>query len=128
MRKIIFCLIAAFLFTGCAGWDLKPADEALIKSASRTLGFKVAQNNPTHKDAILAFCDGILVADDPTDLFMRGINLMLTKFPMFDDPLMRANVQDILALIKLDPRLGSELDIERLKMAVAAFKEGVELA
>jgi hypothetical protein len=123
-------LILAFLFlAGCSGWQLNNAENVALKAAARTAGYKISQNNPEFSALALPYAKGMLAAKDNAELtdVLWPVAVKFIEEKTGADPLLAASVADVLSLIDVDAA-APEIKAENIRIALAAFVDGVELA
>ena len=123
--KYALILILAITLCGCASIEInKEAEDVLIKSAARTLGYKTAQKFPDEKTVAIAFIDVLLVTEDEglDPIIDQGLKYLVMRYAK--DPLLQANLMDLKGMVKIET---GEYDIGKVRMAAAAFREGLEL-
>jgi PBP1b-binding outer membrane lipoprotein LpoB len=124
--SILSVLFAVMFITGCAGIQLTGAENVALKSAARIAGYKIAQNNPVLAAQALPYAKTLLASDSTqlaNILWPAAVTLLLEKT---NDPLLVATIDDVLILIEanLPPQ---EIKADNIKIALAAFVEGIEL-
>ena len=128
--KIYFLVILTVMFlAGCSGLQLTNAENVALKVAARTAGYKIAHNNPELAALALPYAKGILATKDNTELIdnIWPAAVKLVTEQTGADPLIAASVADVLSLIEVDAAT-PEIQAENIRIALAAFVEGVELA
>ena len=120
---IFLCYIPVFIAFACSMPQIDISDdsqEVLIRATARTAGYRFALNNPDQAELAKSHCDNILVAADPQAIVTEALTHL-------NDPILAATVSDLILLIKIKNST-DVYDREKLLVAVAAFKEGVEMA
>ena len=127
---IILATLTVFtlpLFQSCAFVKLNPTQKVITKISARRIGLAFAEKYPEYRDEAVKVCDRIVnSSDDPNDLIREAINNLLKAIE--DDPLLQADVRDVLALIDFTiPKDDSYIEhIAELRAIVRAFRHGVE--
>jgi len=123
--KNILILLLAIVICGCGAIQISPeAETVLIKSAARTLGYKTAQEFPDEKVMAIAFIDVLIASEDATidAILDEGVRYLIKRYAK--EPLLRASLMDLKGMVKIET---GEYDIGKVKIAAAAFREGMEL-
>lgn len=127
--KIIAILIV-ILLAGCSMVEIKPASDLAEKIIARRLAYEFGKKNPEMIDHALAVCE-ILIADGAeksvqsvSGAYAIGLLVKYTS----EDPLLKADVEDLLSMIEIKTQAGSELDMVKLKNSALGFKQGLEMA
>jgi PBP1b-binding outer membrane lipoprotein LpoB len=127
--KYIVILLAIVLLAGCSGLQLTNVENVALKAAARTAGYKIAQNNPEMTALAVTYAKGILATKDNTELtavlWPSAVKLITEQTGA--DPLIAASVADVLSLIEVDAAT-PEIKAENIRIALAVFIEGAELA
>jgi len=127
MKKIIIYMSILLFCVGCAGINItSDSQTAVMKTTSRILGYTIAKEKPAIIDSANVFCTVILVTDNKVDLNKLidfGINYLIEQF--VDDQMIKASINDLAVMIKIDVSGTPEFDIKLIKPGVKAFQEGL---
>ena len=128
MKKIslISILLITMVIPGCkfAGLQITNNDVAdvAVKIAARRVGSLFAQQTPGSVDIAKAICDGLQQSEDGdlTPLIGQAADKI-------DDPLLRADIQDLMDLISIKVDGGEGTEIHFLRISIDAFRQGLDL-
>ena len=134
MKRILIAILAiVFLFgcVGCAGTEVKWDNEATIsviqKSATSTVGYLVAKNNPKYIPDLLEWYgvfNNLEEFGDIQQAYMGGIN-KLSKL-ISDDPYLQLQIKNVMMMLEISvegPTVPEDLD--KYKAVVDSFMLGV---
>ena len=135
MRKLLILVyISIFMFIiSCAGLGVKLSDnsnEVLQKSATSTVGYLIAKNNPKYIDDMVTWYNVFNNADtlgSVQESFQEGMGKLSQLIS--DDPYLQLQVKNLSGLIQIDyngPQLPEE--VEKYKDVVDSFMDGVMTA
>jgi len=133
LRKCMFMfLVVIFTLAGCAGSQIQidqDGQETIAKIAGRRAGSELAKEYPDVAEHVYAACQDIVSQDEP-DSISIAVN-RLTAIMMaeeIDDPLLAADISDILSMIKIEPGIEITLDQMAIIKAVAeGLASGIEI-
>ena len=131
----IICLSLMFAFTamiGCAGTEVQidqDGKEIIAKIAGRRAGSELAKEYPDIADHVYAASQDIVSQDVP-DFINIGVNRLsaILAAEEIDDPLLIADISDILSMIKIEP--GIEITPDQMAIIKAACQgliSGIEI-
>lgn len=123
MRKTIGLGLLALFVVGCSGAGIIPdseRDELIIKIAGRRIGAEIAENHVKIAIEIKRVAGDALVEDDAV---VAIIELLVTSFS--DDPMLRADILDVLAFVPIDPAVEEYASIAML--VINSIADGIVL-
>jgi hypothetical protein len=121
--KTLIMLLCLALCIGCA--DIIKQDAAqtvLLGAASRTLGYKLTQNDPEFAAPAKVFINSLIVGNIDQALF-DAVKLFLTQ-KCSNDPLLAANLADLVKLVQVNGVYNTTF----IKIAATGMLEGITLA
>jgi hypothetical protein len=122
----IFFLIISFAVVGCTGTQIQidqDGKEVIAKIAGRRAGSELVKEYPDVAEHVNAACQDIVAQDEPD--FISIATNRLTAIIMaaeIDDPLLVADISDILSMIKIEP--GIEITPDQMAV-IKAVAEGL---
>lgn len=127
---ILLCLGLVFSLGSCSGIDVKMSDEVITVlqvSATSTVGYLIAKNNPTYVDEMLLWYNSFNTETELIDvqaMFKEGIAKL--SILISDDPYLQLQVQNAMTLLEISvngPQV--EEDLGKYKVVVDSFMSGV---
>lgn len=129
---LIFFVIGMFMMIGCTGAQVQidqDSQETVAKIAGRRAGNELAKEYPDIAEHIYAACQDIIAQDEPDFISIAANRLTaIILAAEIDDPLLVADINDILSMIKIDP--GIEITTDQMaviKAAAAGLISGIEI-
>lgn len=132
--SILFIIIAiiAMLTISCTTVPINVSEdsqETIAKIAGRRAGFELEKQDPEISHEVLALSKAILVDEEP-DIIRVVINrLVVILAAEIDDPLLAADLKDVIALVKIET--GIEITVEHMRVIQATAEgliSGIEIA
>lgn len=131
--SILFLLLTIMHFiSGCTTGQIQIDQESqttIAKITGRRAGYELENKYPEVSHEVLALSKAILLVEEP-DLVRIAINrIVIVLATEIDDPLLAADLQDIIVLIKIEA--GLEISDEHMQVIQAASKglvSGIEIA
>lgn len=132
MKKISAVLLVVVMFVfGCTGGNIQvtqESQEAIAKIMARRVGYELAKEYPEIAVQVSAVCQEIIAQEEP-DLVRIAINgLIVVLAAEIDDPLLAADIRDILKLIEIES--GIEITDEHMsivKNVAEALASGIDI-
>lgn len=130
MLKKMLIGIICLAFVACAGVGINLSDNTITilqQSATSTVGYLIAKNNPSHIDEITTwyqvFC-GISELSDAQEIFQDGISQLGEL--VSDDPYLQLQIKNVLSLLEINIE-GPQTIIElgKYRAVVDSFMAGV---
>jgi len=134
-RLFILPLLIVFLFVGCAGFQLTDNQEFAIGKLARIAGITLALEKPEEIDKALSYIkymEGLEDGNIKDAAMAAAIEYVYTKFGKTNKTVIL--VAEVVDLLKIAIPEGAiegispEFDMKLLNMALAGFKQGIELA
>lgn len=114
-----------FLMVGCAAGQVQidqDSQEVIAKITGRRAGFELVKSHPDIAKEVSVVCQEIISQSKP-DLVIVAVNSLIAILGAeIDDPLLVADIKDIVSLIKFE--YGLEISVEQLAV-VKAVAEGL---
>lgn len=123
-------ILSLFLVQACAWIEVNTeSSNAVAKISSRRLGFEIAKKYPEAVPELSAACQAILVEGNETDIIkalVRHVTDVLGSY--IDDPLLSADISDVLGLIKIKPGIPiTEAQIKLIQTVASGLVTGMEM-
>jgi hypothetical protein len=126
--KAVLIFIISLALISCIEFD-PGGQKALIKTAARIAGYKLAKDNPDFGKTVISPAKTLLVASNSAtpeqfvkELFPKAVNLLKKNI---EDPLILSSINDVLSLIRIDVEVPVQSD--QIQAALTGFIEGIEL-
>jgi hypothetical protein len=137
MKKIsVLFVIGLFFLVGCATdqgqpqIQIDPESQVIIaKIAGRRAGYELEKQYPEVSHEVLALSKAILIEKEPDIVRIVVDRLVVVLAAEIDDPLLAADLQDIVALIKIET--GVEITDKHMRLIQAAAEgliSGIKIA
>lgn len=137
MKKLsVLFVIGLFFLVGCAADQGQPqiqidpeSQVAIAKIAGRRAGYELERQYPEVSHEVLALSKAILIEKEPDIVRIVIDRLIVVLAAKIDDPLLAADLQDIVALIKIET--GIEIADEHMRLIQATAEglvSGIEIA
>ena len=128
--KRLFAILTAFVLFSCAAIGLQISDNAttvLQRSATSTVGYLIAKNNPGHVDGILLWHRAFQSMGDLGSVqiaFRDGMGRLASM--VSGDPYLQLQIQNAMSLLEISAEgPQADADIGKYKDVVDAFMAGV---
>lgn len=128
---LIVGLLIVGLFTGCISGQVQinqESQDAIAKITGRRVGYELAIQYPDVAKEVNVICQEI-VAQDELDFIKIAINrLSVALTAKINDPLLAADIQDILALVKIETDIEITGDqVQTIKAAAIELISGIKI-
>lgn len=125
-------VVAMFFVGGCASDSVQvgqESQEVVMKIASRRAGVALATYYPEKAKKVFVVCHAIMIEDSP-DLVMIATNSLSEVLTSgVADPILEADIRDILSLIKLESGLKpTEDQIRIIKIVAESLLTGIAMS
>lgn len=128
----VLLIIVMFFMIGCTTGQVQvdqDSQETIAKIAARRAGYELESHYPEISHEVLGLSKAILI-DEESDIVRIVVDrLAIVLAAEIDDPLLAADLQDIIALIKIDT--GLEITAEQMaviKAVATGLVSGIEIA
>ena len=127
----MFLLIISFALISCISTQVQidqGSQEVIAKITGRRVGYELAKKYPDVAREILALSKAIIVVNEP-DIITIIVNRVATILTCeIADPLLAADISDILSLIKIETDIGITTEQMAISKAVAeGLISGIEM-
>ncbi len=130
MKKLsVLFVVGLFFLVGCATdqgqpqIQIDPESQVIIaKIAGRRAGYELEKQYPEVSHEVLALSKAILIEEEPDIVRIVIDRLVIVLAAEIDDPLLAADLRDIVALIKIET--GIEIADEHMRL-IQATAEGL---
>jgi hypothetical protein len=124
-------LIISFAVVGCAGTEVQieqDGQEVIAKITGRRVGSEIAKKYPDIAREVLALSKAIIVADEADIIAIVVDRLAVVLSAEVSDPLLAADINDVLSLIKIETDVGITTEQMTIIKAVAeGLVSGIEI-
>lgn len=136
MKKKLAGIILAmimFLMTGCA--DIQEyiqidqeSQEVIARITGRRAGYELAKEYPIIAGQVNTVCTKIIATENPDIIAVATKQLVIVLTAEIDDPLLAADITDILTLIKIESGVEmTETQIAVIKAVAGGLSAGIEV-
>lgn len=120
-----------FLMVGCAAGQVQidqDSQEIIAKITGRRTGFEIVKSHPDIAKEMSIVCQEIISQSKP-DLVIVAVNSLIAILGAeIDDPLLAADITDILTLIKIESGVEiTEKQIAVIKTVAEGLSAGIEI-
>jgi len=123
MKICIMIIIAAMTLISCVPAQVNVdsnSQEVIARIAARHVGFELQKKYPDVAKEILMISENILIAEDNAiDALTKSLTDILVS-GVTNDPLLAMDIQDLVALVKIDASV--EISEDRIKIVRAIAK------
>jgi hypothetical protein len=124
-------LFVIFAVVGCTGTQIQidqDSKEVIAKIAGRRAGIELAKEYPDVADQVNTVCQEIIAQEKPDLISIAVGSLSSLLAAELDDPLLAADISDILSMIKIEPDIEISPDQMAVIKAVAeGLASGIEM-
>lgn len=123
MKRILCWGLTALFLAGCVGGEIisdPERDELIIKISGRRVGAEIAENHPEIATTIKQMAERAVIDGGAVVI---AVELLSTAFP--EDPLLRADLLDLLAFVPVDPAIDGYVAMSM--QVIYAIVAGIEL-
>lgn len=128
---LIVGLLIVGLFTGCISGQVQinqESQDAIAKITGRRVGYELAIQYPDVAKEINVICQEIVIQDEPDFIKIAITRLAIILTAEFEDPLLAADIQDILALVKIETDIEiTSGQIQTIKAAAVGLISGTKI-
>lgn len=124
-------LVISFAVVGCAGTEVQidqDGQEVIAKITGRRVGSEIAKKYPDIAREVLALSKAIIVADEPDIIAIVVDRLAVVLSAEVSDPLLAADINDVLSLIKIETDVGITTEqMTNIKAVAEGLVSGIEI-
>ena len=129
----IVLTMVMFLMVGCATIQEyvqidQDSQEIIAKITGRRAGYELAKEYPVIADQVKTVCMEIMATEDTDLIVVATKQLAIALIAGLDDPLLAADITDILTLIKIESGVEiTENQIAVIKITAEGLVSGIEI-
>lgn len=133
MKRLCLCfmVVVLFILAGCVSTPTvqigSEGQEVVAKITGRRAGFELVKSYPNIAKEVDVICREIVSRNEPDLVIISIRSLVAILGAEIEDPLLAADIKDIMSFIKID---GIEISVEQLsviKAVVEGLSAGIEI-